>query len=389
MSDEFTVVSNQSWFSRLGSAIKGVFIGIILFIVAFPVLFWNEGRSVKTYKSLKEGAGAVVEVSADTVDPANAGKLIHITGDAVTAAPVVDPDLKLSVEALKLIRDVEIYQWKESESTSTKKNTGGSTTKETKYSYDKSWVSSPIDSSSFKKPDGHTNTGTLPLSNKEIVANPITVGAFTLNQSLVGSISKKTPFKVEEMELPSSLGENAKIANGSIYIGVDPSNPAIGDVRISFASVPPGPVSVVAQQVASTFEPYTAKKGGKPIHDLRQGTLSAAAMFEKLQSENKMKTWLMRLLGFALMGIGLSLVFKPLSVLADVIPFIGNIVGAGTSMISFLIAFCCSTVTIAIAWVVYRPILGVTLLVLAVGSIILVVTKLKGAKKAAEVPAQA
>jgi len=382
MSDEFTEVTNQSWFSRIGSAIKGVLIGLVLFVVAFPLLFWNEGRSVQTYKSLKEGAGAVIEVGSDKVDPANAGKLIHITGEAVSSNPVIDPDLKLEAEALKLIRSVEIYQWKETESTSTKKNVGGSTTKETTYSYDKVWVDSPISSSSFKKPDGHQNTGGLPLDDTTTVASPITVGAFTLNSALVGKINNASPLRLEEgLALPESLGTAAKVANGEVYIGETPNSPAIGDVRIKFSQVPSGPVSIVAQQVATTFEAFQAE-AGDTYQLLQTGIHSAGAMFDKAQSDNKMMTWLIRIGGFLLMGIGLSLVFKPLSVLADVLPILGNIVGAGTTLVSFLIAFCCSTVTIAIAWIVYRPLLGGILIVVAVGSLVLVRMKLKGAKTA-------
>ena len=40
-----TEVSVESWGSRLGGAFKGILVGIILFILAFPLLFWNEGRA--------------------------------------------------------------------------------------------------------------------------------------------------------------------------------------------------------------------------------------------------------------------------------------------------------------------------------------------------------
>ena len=40
---------------------------------------WNEGRAVRTAESLEEGAGAVVSVPADAVDPGNEGKLVHVS----------------------------------------------------------------------------------------------------------------------------------------------------------------------------------------------------------------------------------------------------------------------------------------------------------------------
>lgn len=43
-----TETTTESWGSRLGNSIKGVIVGLGLFVLGFPVLFWNEGNSVKT-----------------------------------------------------------------------------------------------------------------------------------------------------------------------------------------------------------------------------------------------------------------------------------------------------------------------------------------------------
>ena len=112
--DSYTEVTSQSWGSRIGGAFKGILLGIILFFVAFPFLFWNEGRAVKTYKTLQEGGKTVIEVAADSVDAANEGKLIHVSGLADTEATLVDPDFGVSATALRLNRKVEMYQWQES-----------------------------------------------------------------------------------------------------------------------------------------------------------------------------------------------------------------------------------------------------------------------------------
>ena len=62
--DSYVEESDSSWFSRLGSAITGILIGLVIFGVGFPILFINEGHSVKRYRSLKEGAGSVISVSS-------------------------------------------------------------------------------------------------------------------------------------------------------------------------------------------------------------------------------------------------------------------------------------------------------------------------------------
>ncbi|MHB2020545.1 MAG: TMEM43 family protein, partial [Candidatus Xenobia bacterium] len=80
MADEF--VDSQNWFSRLGESITGVLFGLLLVVIAFPLLWWNEGRAVNMERSLKEGASHVHTVSGDKPDPANNGKLVHLTGNA-------------------------------------------------------------------------------------------------------------------------------------------------------------------------------------------------------------------------------------------------------------------------------------------------------------------
>ena len=79
-----TVTTSQSWFSRIGSSIKGVFTGIILILIAIGLLFWNEGRTVKMKKALNEGQSAVVEANIDEVNSDQEGKLIHLSGQLET-----------------------------------------------------------------------------------------------------------------------------------------------------------------------------------------------------------------------------------------------------------------------------------------------------------------
>ena len=45
MSEQFTEVSEQGLGSNLLDSIKGVAVGGLLFILSFPVLWWNEGRT--------------------------------------------------------------------------------------------------------------------------------------------------------------------------------------------------------------------------------------------------------------------------------------------------------------------------------------------------------
>jgi len=383
MSEEsYTEISQQSWFSRLSGAFKGIVTGLVLFLIAFPLLFWNEGRAVKRYKTLKEGGGVVVSVPVDQVDDANAGKLIHVMGKADTKETLSDPLFNVSTLGIKLKRSVEMFQWSESSSSETKKKLGGSTETVTTYTYNKTWLDHAIQSSGFKKPTGHQNPGTMPFQSIEKVAGQVSLGAFKLSPSLIHRMSNYNPFPLTDKKvLPKNLQIKGKIHDSLIYIGENPVSPEVGDVRISFAVVKPTQISVIAKQLGNSFEAYRSKAGGT-LELLQNGSHSAGNMIQQAQEANKVMTWILRFVGFFLMGIGLSVMLKPLSVLADVLPILGDILEAGSGFISFLIAAVLSLITVAIAWIFYRPLIGVALIAVAAGLTWLIKFKLKAAQPA-------
>lgn len=363
--DSYTEVTSQSWFGRLGNAFKGILFGLILVLISFPLLFWNEGRAVKRYKTLKEGGGAVVSVSADMIDGANQNRLVHLTGLATTEETLADPVFGVTAPAIKLKRIVEMYQWQEESRSEEKKKLGGGTETTTTYTYSKVWSQDPINSGNFKKPEGHGNPGQMPFGTEEITAQTVTVGAYYLSPSLVGKIRDYRPLPLgADYRVPEAVVPKNQVSQDNIYLGNDPASPQIGDLRVSFMQVVPMDISLVAQQVNDTFAPYQAKAGGT-IELLENGVHSAEEMFAQAQKSNTILTWVLRAVGFFVMLIGFQLIFAPLSVFADVLPILGSIVSVGTGFVASLIAGFFSLVTIAIAWFVYRPLLGVGLIVVA------------------------
>jgi len=369
--DSFSQVTSQGWGSRILESIKGVLVGGAFFIGSFPLLVWNEGRAVKTARSLEEGAGAVISVAAERVDSGNQGKLVHVSGQATTSETLADPAFAVSVPALRLKRTVEMYQWQEETKSETRNKLGGGTETVKTYSYHKAWDDDTIDSSRFEHPEGHQNPADKPFRNQEWTAAVVKVGAFRLSSSQVSELDKFEPVALDPAaKLPAETAGLAKpqAAQNLFYVGKDPANPAIGDARISFKSVKPAVVSLVSQQNGETFEPYHAKAGGT-VDLLEYGEKSADVMFKAAQDANTTLTWILRGVGFFVMFLGLVLVFRPISVFGDVIPFVGTLLGAGLAVFAGGVAAALSLITIAISWLVFRPLVGISLLVLAAGAI--------------------
>ena len=146
---------------------------------------------------------------------------------------------------------------------------------------------------------------------------------------------------------------------------VSPTDPQIGDVRITWEVISPKEaVSIVYVQTGETFTPYHAKSD-RDVALLGMGIQSAEQLYEHAEDMNTILTWILRFVGWFLMFCGLNMILKPLSVLGDVVPFIGSLIGGASSVVAALISLTLSLVTIAVAWIWYRPLLGIALLAAA------------------------
>lgn len=384
--DTYTEVTSQSWFSRLKDSFFGALFGLLLFAAAFFLLWTNEGRALKTADALREVQKTVTVLSGAEVSPQNEGKLIYVSGSGKTAELLADPSLGVSVNAVKLMRDVEMYQWVESSKSETKENIGGSKETVTTYTYNTNWSSTRQDSSKFKKPDGHGNPEMV-YSSDAINAKNVSLGHFILSPDLVDKISATKPLVLQNADfdkIPEPIRSKAKLSGDYLLVGTqdnpEPNSPKVGDYRIRYRLVPPEiSLSVISKQTSNTFEPYLSKNG-QQIELLETGIVSADAMVGNAQKSNQLMTWLLRLLGFVLMFIGLALFFKPLSTIGAVIPLVGQILGAGTGLIAFLLALVLSLLTIAVAWFYYRPVFAVILLLIAALPVFIMIRKGRSAQ---------
>lgn len=382
-----TVTEKVSYGSRIGASFKGVIPGIVMFVAAFPLLFWNEGRAVKTARALDEGQGAVIEVGSNaTVDSENEGRLVHMSGLADTGDVLEDPEFGVSENCIRLDRSVEIYQWVEHAKTEEKKNLGGSVTKTTTYAYSLEWCRDAVDSRAFKEP-GHDNPAAgLEFKSQSWRSENVTFGAFRLNERQIARIGG-----AREYAFPVSFTSRVarvQLAGGVIYVPEKTtrdnalnnrdvaSQTRVGDMRVTYRVVRPHDISIVSKQRGDSFVPFTSKKGdGYQVDLQRDGIADASEMFESARGGNTFMTWILRLAGWLLMFAGIRKVLAPISTLGDVLPFLGSVLSAGFGFVAAVLAFVLTLVTVAVAWIVYRPALGVALLVVAAAGAFLLLKK--------------
>ena len=426
---EERIIDNPSWAQRLGTSFKGVLAGLALFVAGFPILFLNEGRAVDTARRLKEGAGAVVDVPADKIDAANEGKLVHVSGKADTQDVLADDVFGISATALRLTRTVEVYQTVEHAETKRIKE-GDKTREVTTYTYSNEWRGSPVNSSEFHDASKRAANppAAMPFNSLDRYAQNVTLGAFKLSETDVKRIGGKKPFEYPaDFKVPATL-PNGQFQNGIFYVpyslapaavpattsrassGMSPllaaaqaatnmsaavANaaataltggrsvavaPVPGDVRVMFSVVKPHDVTIVEQQTNGTLAPWAASDG-ETLSFVRDGIVPAAKIFADAQSMNSKLTWLLRLVGLLVMYFGLKKVLGPLDTLVDAIPILNGVIAMGTSLVAGLVSAACALITIGVAWIYYRPWIGIPLV--AGGLALLVTVFLKKRKAAA------
>lgn len=353
------------------------------------IIFWNEGGAAKTQARVAEGASNCVSVAADKVDPANEGKLVHIVGQAVTDETLSDPLLKVSTQALRLKRVVEMYQWQETQSRID--NPAGPDGKPVPptitYKHSQVWSSDPIDSSRFKEPSGHANPP-LPLKSAEWSPQQARIGAFELTAPQIAKLSAGTPLVLSGEQAQVALSPEQgmifrsdeqllirPIAAADLKLAAATSPPQpppaeivdksqVGDVRVKFVSCPPKEMTVIGKQVGNQIHPYSTKAGGD-VGWFLPGKHAPEKLFASQLAWSSSGTWIMRAFSLAVIYAGVFLTLGPLLRYANSFAWLQSVVSLGAFYVRAGLTLAIAAVLIGAAWFYYRPMYAIALFVVA------------------------
>ena len=219
-------------------------------------------------------------------------------------------------------------------------------------------------------------------------AEHVSFGAYNLNNSLIHSINTYEPLRpdlsddvlrvldktiqasyerhyTKKEDLNSNDYNFVHVNDNQLYLGLDPNAYKVGDVRIKFEKVAPAhEVTVVAVVDGVGFKPFKAKNG-YTLEKLVMGRKTMDQFFEDEQETNTFNTWAYRILGIVMVIGALKLIFGFVVTLTRIVPFLSTIVGWGVGVICTVLGVVWSLLVIAVAWLFYRPIVGIALLAIA------------------------
>lgn len=335
---------------KVTSLFFGIIIGLIFIIGGIILIFWNEKNNVKNIAIVDELRKIAVDISSESIDSSNDGKLVAVNGKLNLTSSLGDSIFGVSIKTAKLNRNVEMYQYVESCSTDSNNNKS--------CEYKKEWKSSVIDSSKFKE-SGYSNPTSMPYQSMSKTADSVTLGKFNVSSE-----------QLSKLPTDANYSNFASIPSGYKQSGVylmnssDVNNPQIGDVRISFKYNNSETISILAMQKENSLVDYTTKNNNN-INYISTGTKNATSLINEIENGNKILKWILRGVGLFLEILGVALLFSPLTTVSSYVPILGSLVGTATFIVSLFLGSIITLTCTAFAWILYRPVLGISLVVIA------------------------
>ena len=333
---------------KVKDSIFGVLIGIIFVIGGIFLIFWNEKNNVKNIKVIDELQKVVVDVKSDDIQSINDNKLVNTSGTLVIPDNIIDSSFGVKVESAILVRTVEMYQWKENCSTD-------DNNKKT-CEYSKTWSSNLIDSSKFENKENHINPIYMNYKSETILGKNIKVGDYNLSTDQLNNLPAEKVY-TNYTNLPYGYKKvDEYVTNASNY-----DIPEIGNLRIKYTYNDSKDVTVLAMQKGMNLIDYKTEQGTL-INEIKSGIKSSSEMIQMIENGNNLLKWVLRGISLLLEIIGIAAIFGPITSLTSYVPILGSLVGTATSLVGFLLGSSITLLCTAIAWILYRPLLGIILL---------------------------
>ncbi len=354
--------------------LTGILGGALLFLCAFPVLYFNEAQ-----ENLSKVAEQAIAYSIDETS----SYLGYTVGTFEATNKANDP--LLTREFVAVSRTVEMYGYIETQSTTTTNsgNTQSTLNSEIRYTYSKAWLTNPGKTTSWR---GRTSDfpRDLPINYNTWIVNLPQPQTSTSTGLSINNI----PVDGTNLDLSASNDLSVTqdmIANNSYTVVLndlyftnqerfDLSTPLIGDVRISFTVIEFDDQGLLLGNIDNNqFSAFTTD-GGNIMYRFFNGESTIENVVSQLQTEYQLTIWIFRVVGFLMLFVGLLLSFKPISTLFNFIPIFGSVGSSLFTVVIFVVSLVLAVTTIVISLIV-QNIFVVSLITLGIFGLFFVLVR--------------
>ncbi|XP_039745035.1 transmembrane protein 43 homolog isoform X1 [Pararge aegeria] len=361
---DWTAVYNQfkqTWLTTILSLI--LFSGVTYFLI------WSEGQTIRGNLILEELVSAAESIDVHNGDEAERyeGRVVHIVGPLRVLEPISEPDYNIHVQAVKLRKRVQMYQWIE-ETTETENFLSEPAEESQKtYWYHKDWRDHVVESSLFYIRPGHHNPASMPMFSETHIADNVKIGWMHLGLDVKRKVNDY--YEIWSDTRPDR--SDIKLHSGFYYHGNSALEHEIGDLRIhfSYAGREDDIYTAVGVVERGVLQPYSLEKfpTADPLSLMRKGSYSLKQLYDVEKSVVNTHTWKYRMLGFVqVFASAMTLHPEWLTLLFfTVMQFhwiSSNLRRCTRLWINLVLSFSYTMFIISIPWLFHKPTFGVMVL---------------------------
>ena len=383
-------------------------VGVIFVPLSLIFLCKNERNYIRTCHRLDVELQECASLDPFTFSKENDGHLIFLEGLAISEDFLKDKDFPMiaTLDAIKLIKIVEVLQWKQTEHNK-------------HINYDTIWSEDHIDSTNFVERHQHENFGSnYILKSEEILAQKVRIGQYYLSDEMKRVYTIKTPVllsediisKVDENFLKDlkNKGKTILIQDNYIYLTNNPNKIEVGSTRISFFEVKCRPTTLVAQQSDNSFVRHEiesavgdsnenscnsdrfrclccccimllqiASSVTFPINEIFfifDKSLTKEEIFDEITSNQRKKLFWLRLLGWAICCFAISLFTSPYTSALLWIPLFeslySDIYGFIAVVFGLMVGSSATIIIICVIWIFHKPAMSLIIISFVVAVIL-------------------
>ena len=339
---------------KFKSLLVTVLLSFALLFSLLCLIWWNEQVGYKAKFQAKVISKGTVNVDINNVDADNDGKLVYLKGDlSFDKESNGDYLFDVYVDSPKLVRVVEKYQYKEIKQS----NINGTE----KVSYEKVWSPTYINSKKFVDKTYENPTDNKYLS-QTFYADNIRIGKYKLSESLLSQIEAD----VQYTDLQEFIANAYDLRIDGYYYttSIDPSNPQIGDLRISFKYSDTNKGSIISMQSYDSFIIFTAR-GGRTYNKFVGRLVNKNAMLNMINKDDDLLRWELRFSLMAMLFALLIVSFRPVTKYTERIRFFGRINLPYLIILCVLSTIILYSIEASLVWLLYSPLVSFVLLLIA------------------------
>ncbi|XP_026764139.2 transmembrane protein 43 homolog [Galleria mellonella] len=340
-------------------------LSLVLFSGVTYFLLWAESQTIQSNLMLEELISVAESIDVHTGDEATRyeSRVVHIVGPLRILEPISEPDYNIQVQAVKLRKRVQMYQW--IEETTDQENFLSEPAEESRktYWYHKDWRDYIVDSSLFYIRPGHHNPTSMPIFSETHIAENVKIGWLYLGLDVKRKVNDYYEIWSDSRPERSDI----KLHSGFYYHGNSALQHEIGDLRIhfSYAGREDDIYTAVGLVESGTLQSYSPANfpAADPISLLRKGSYSLKQLYDLEKRDANIHTWKYRLLGFVqVFASAMTLHPDWITLFLQCQWISSNLRRCTRVWVNFILSFSYTLFIIAIPWLVHKPSFGVMVL---------------------------